>query len=193
MAAVEGRFCKNCGEKINNSDRFCFKCGEQQSSSTIPSNHVQTASLEQFKETKSAERSSFFRPKSTTKGGRTSTTTSLTTSVKKSKKATNMQVNINVGIMERNNDGYLRAIRGKFTNVFTNSSYEDIKKVSIEKHSNHNQNFVCRHETYVLLYPDGQEAYYLPGVFSTQAFQLDLYKEELGKPYSQINLFLCKN
>ena len=43
---------------------------------------------------------------------------------------------------------------------------------------------------YVLLYPDGKEELFLPGITST-TFQLDPYKEELGKPYSPIVLCLC--
>ena len=45
-------------------------------------------------------------------------------------------------------------------------------------------------EEYVLLYPDGKEELFLPGITNTR-FQLDSYKEELGKPYSQIVLYLC--
>ena len=145
MAAVAARYCKNCGEKITSADRFCFKygeaqstirssstgCGEAQStassSNTDPSSSIsQTASLEQFKESKSIERSSFFRPKCAS-GGRT-TKKPTATAVKKPKKAQNIQVNINVGIMEQNDNGDLKAIRGKklLLEVFTNSSYEDI-------------------------------------------------------------------
>ena len=141
MAAVAARYCKNCGEKITSADRFCFKCGEAQlttsSSNTDPSSSIscKTASLEQFKESKSIERSSFFRPKCAS-GGRT-TKKPTATAVKIPKKAQNIQVNINVGIMEPNDNGDLKAIRGKKLplKVFTNSSYEDIKKASIEKHA----------------------------------------------------------
>ena len=39
------------------------------------------------------------------------------------------------------------------------------------------------------MYPDGKEELFLPGIPTTR-FQLDFYKEELGKPYSQIVLYL---
>ena len=64
-----------------------------------------------------------------------------------------------------------------------------MKKRAIEKHSHHDQSF-CDLEEYVLLYPDGKEALFLPGITSTR-FQLDSYKEELGKPYSQIIVYFC--
>ena len=42
----------------------------------------------------------------------------------------------------------------------------------------------------MLLYPDGKEALFRTGITSTRV-QLDSYMEELGKPYSQIVLYLC--
>ena len=68
-------------------------------------------------------------------------------------------------------------------------NYDVLKKRAIEKHSHDDQSF-CVLEEYVLLYPDGKEALFLPGITTTR-FQLDSYKEELGKSYSQIVLYLC--
>ena len=73
--------------------------------------------------------------------------------------------------------------------VKTTINYDDLKKKTIEKHSHHDQSF-CGLEVYVLLYPNGKEALFLPGITSTR-FKLDSYKEELGKPYFQIVLYLC--
>ena len=64
-----------------------------------------------------------------------------------------------------------------------------MKKWAIEKHSHHDQSF-CDSEENVLLYPEGKEELFLPGITSTR-FQLDSYKKESGKPYSQIVLYLC--
>ena len=99
-------------------------------------------------------------------------------------------VTINVGIMKNVNLN-LKPVRGKKLplKVKTTINYDDLKKRAIEKHSHHDQSF-CDLEEYVLLYPDGKEALFLPGITSTR-FQLDSYKEELGKPYSQIVLYLC--
>ena len=99
-------------------------------------------------------------------------------------------VTINVGIMKNVNLN-LKRVRGKKLplKVKTTINYDNLKKRAIEKHSHHDQSF-CGLEEYVLLYPDGKETLFLPGITSTR-FQLDSYKEELGKPYSQIVLYLC--
>ena len=64
-----------------------------------------------------------------------------------------------------------------------------MKKRTIEKHSHHYQ-FFCDLEEYILLYPNGKETLFLPGITTTR-LQLDSYKEQLGKPCSQIFLYLC--
>ena len=99
-------------------------------------------------------------------------------------------VTINIGIM-KNIKLNLEPVRGKKLpfKVKTTINYDDLKNIAMEKHSPHDQSFCCLEE-YVLLYPDGKEALFLPGITSTR-FQLDSYKEELGKPYSQIVLYLC--
>ena len=43
---------------------------------------------------------------------------------------------------------------------------------------------------FTLLYPDRMEVKNLPG--STEAFTLNRYREELGKPYPRIMLYICK-
>ena len=66
--------------------------------------------------------------------------------------------------------------------IYANAS--QIKVEAINKHSRHYQNF-CALENYVLLYPDGREVMFVPGV-ENQTFKLCLYKEELNKQYFQI-------
>ena len=74
-------------------------------------------------------------------------------------------VTVNVGIMKTSNLN-LKPVRGKKLplKVITTINYDDLKKRTIEKHL----------EEYVLLYPDGKEALFLPGITSTR-FQLDSY------------------
>lgn len=62
-------------------------------------------------------------------------------------------------------------------------------QVAIEKHAKHFQlfNTACK---YVLLYPDHTIVNTLPG--SMKRFTLEAYKEDLGKTYSKIYLWLCK-
>ena len=59
------------------------------------------------------------------------------------------------------------------------TNYDVLKKRAIQKHSHHDQSF-CGLEEYVLLYPDEKEVLSLPKINSAR-FQLDYYKEELGK------------
>ena len=44
--------------------------------------------------------------------------------------------------------------------------------------------------SFTLLYPDRTEVKYLPG--GTEPFALQRYKEELGKSFNRITLYLCK-
>ena len=66
--------------------------------------------------------------------------------------------------------------------VKTAINYADLKKRAIEKLLHHGQSFFGLEE-YVLLYADGKEALFLPGI-TTPISQPDSYKEELRKPYS---------
>ena len=83
-------------------------------------------------------------------------------------------VTVNVGIMKTSNLN-LKPVRGKKLplNVITTINYDDLKKRTMEKHLHHDQS-LCGLEEYVLLYPDGKEALFLPGITSTR-FQLDSY------------------
>ena len=45
------------------------------------------------------------------------------------------------------------------------------------------------HKDFLLVYPDGTEVKTIPG--SSERFTISRYKEEIGKPYCRIKLFLC--
>ena len=76
-------------------------------------------------------------------------------------------VTINVGIMKNLNLN-LKPVRGKKLLLIgkTTIDYDVLKKGAIEKHSHHDQSF-CGLKECVLLYPDGKEALFLPGITST--------------------------
>ena len=171
-------FCQKCGEEVKEIDNVCCKCGEKQQPKTVTEKkEVKTLSLDSYKQFKREERAGRFKP---LKG-----LTSTSTITRKSEPPMH-----SVGIMKNVNLN-LKPVRGKklLLKVKTTINYDDLKKRAIEKHSHHDQSFCCLEE-YVLLYPDGKEALFLPGITSAR-FQLDCYKEELGKPYSQIVLYLC--
>ena len=175
-------FYRKCGEEVKKIDNFCGKCGKKQQQKTVTEKkEVKTLSLDSYKQFKREEWAGHFKP--------SKSSTSTSTITRKSEPLMH-SVTINVGIM-KNIKLNLKPVRGKKLplKVKTTINYDDLKKIAMEKHSHHDQSFCCLEE-YVLLCPDGKEALFLPGITSTR-FQLDSCKEELGKPYSQIVLYLC--
>lgn len=61
---------------------------------------------------------------------------------------------------------------------------------ALDKHSAHDRNF-DPNEDYTLGYPDGTEVLTLPGQPS-QIFQLDKYKEDIGKSFNRITLYIVR-
>ena len=69
------------------------------------------------------------------------------------------------------------------------SNQNVILELAVAKHSRFNRAFNGDLK-YTLLYPDGSEVKYtLPE--SNEAFSLEKYKNELGKPYSRITFYVC--
>ena len=102
---------------------------------------------------------------------------------------------IQIGIMT-NKDGGLRVKRGNSAilplSVAANISYDDLLTKAAEKHHRFNKDVIKNEENkfYCLLYADKTKAESLPG--SDEPFTLQRYKEEIGKPYSKIVLYLCR-
>ena len=94
-----------------------------------------------------------------------------------------------MGIARRDEHGDLVRARGSRLPVMVdiNCSSLTLKSQAIDKHANHNQAF-CALETYELLYPDLSEVLFIPG--KTEKFKLSIYKEDLGKAYSQLVFYL---
>lgn len=179
-------YCSCCGEKTKPQDASCYKCGR-----SLIIRETNVMSLKEFKEQKNVEISSKFKTFATTTKSSTKSSSSATSDdVATSSSSLKHSVTVNVGIMHRDKHGDLKVIHGKKlpVKVDSNSDYVNLKCTSIEKHTKHNQNF-CGIESYVLLYQDGKDAMFLSGC--TKSFKLNLYKEELGKPCSQINFYLC--
>ena len=61
----------------------------------------------------------------------------------------------------------------------------------MEKQFAHNKQLrECRECGWVLLYPDFDLVLTLPG--KSEPFSVGHYKESIGRPYSRVNLYLCK-
>jgi hypothetical protein len=133
--------------------------------------------LEEFRKRKEERRSSYFLPKSKKKKAQ----------VKKEENVT-----ITIGIMRLCEETTLRKIRGSnmALTIATSSNESTILEGAIAKHARFNKTFNGDLK-YTLLYPDGSEVKStLPE--SDEPFSLERYKDELGKPYSRITLFICR-
>ena len=99
-------------------------------------------------------------------------------------------VTINFGLMERKDD-QLKKVWGKRLPIKIQkcSTYANILETAIHKWSAYYSNFMQNKE-YVLLYEDGNRARFMPGG-TKEFFNLSKYKEEIGRDYRRICLYLC--
>ena len=64
----------------------------------------------------------------------------------------------------------------------------EVAHTTVRNHADHDQ-FVCGSDDYVLCYFDQKIVQFIPG--SNKEFTVKLYKEEIGKSYSETDLLLC--
>ncbi|XP_063336843.1 uncharacterized protein LOC134632147 [Pelmatolapia mariae] len=97
-------------------------------------------------------------------------------------------VKINIGIMVSQQTD-LKPVRGKTLplSISPEITAPDLLKQAVEKMRAFNKDLV--EGPYVLLYPDCTEVINVPG--SERPFRLADYKEEIGKNYNRISLFIC--
>ena len=174
-------FCTGCGTKAGENSNYCSNCGEVLNPDKKSS--FQTVGFEEFKKRKEIERSARFQPKKRLKES---------TVGKSSKaKAKDTEVSINVGFMKLEKSGNLKRCRGKTlpVKVKCTAKAESILEKSVKKHANHDKKI---HEglEYVLLYPDQSKVMYLPG--TTEEFVLEKYRDDIGKSYQRVTLFIAK-
>ena len=117
--------------------------------------------------------------------------TTLPSSSSKAKKEKPIgKVKIQVGIKQYHQDGSLKVLKGRTLPLTVDADIDAdcLLQEAIQKHSKHFQTFNCvvQHR---LVYPDNMVVQNLRS--SNDAFTLQKYKEELGKPYSKIYLYLC--
>ena len=73
--------------------------------------------------------------------------------------------------------------------VPSSASRDDILTKAVTKHANHDKNLIRDNLRYTLLYPDGTEVKTLPG--SSDCFVIYKYKDEIGKSYSRVTLYIA--
>ena len=198
-------FCVACGNKVQNEDVFCMHCGKRRLPEQKQTEELPT--LTEFMGIKSEERiNRFVKRRGSDFGSDNSTNTNHPAavlnggSISKRKRSSDLTsrtksnelVTIQVGIISGDEkDETLHIIRGSRLpiKIPKNAGSQEILEKSIEKHSNHDQ-FFCGVEDWSLLYPDQKKVEYIPG--TNIPFTLQQYKEDLGKPFSKIDLYLCK-
>ena len=102
------------------------------------------------------------------------------------------KVKIQIGIKEfHESDGTLKILKGRSlpVSVKANTNAKQLLEEATDKHAKHFRSF-NQYDHYVLLYPDNTIIDKLPGTL--EDFTLERYKEELGKPYSKILLYICQ-
>lgn len=123
--------------------------------------------------------------------------TTLPTAAKKNKSTKSKancpdKVKIQIGIKEfHETDGALKILKGRSlpVSIKPNANAKQLLEEAVNKHAKHFRSF-NQYDRYVLLYPDNTIIDKLPGAL--EDFTLERYKEELGKPYSKISLFICR-
>ena len=190
-------FCVSCGSKVNSGDKFCFKCGSKVPETSLSgrdskleeeqaSSSSSTRSLSQFLTAKVEERSGFSKPN---KGFKRKANNTGSTS--KGKRGIDNRVVIHVGLISENEEGKLAIARGSKVALRVGKDFgaREVCEAAVKKHSDHDQ-FFCGDEDYILLYPDQKAVVKVPG--SDEKFSVAKYKQELAKPYSKVDLFICK-
>ena len=107
-----------------------------------------------------------------------------------------IEVQINIGLMVWSDKNVcIKPKRGKrlALRVSNKATYKVILQKAVEKWRAFNSDLYDENEDYILLLENGEEAQFLPGSSaSKEFFSLKRYKEETGKDYNKIVLYLCK-
>ena len=106
------------------------------------------------------------------------------------KKKKDQEVTISTGVMRLADDRSLRRCRGKTLpiKVPVTAKKELILERALRKHANHDKT-VIEELKHILLFPDGNPVEKVPG--TNTDFVLNKYRDEIGKNYSRLCLFIC--
>jgi len=116
-----------------------------------------------------------------------------TTKKKKGKEKSAQNVTITTGLMKHDSSSSsLKKVWGKKLpiTVPSDATYSVILDKAVAKWKAFNSFLMEANKEYLLLYEDGKQALYLPGD-QQEDFTLSRYKEELGRDYRRICLFIC--
>ena len=106
-----------------------------------------------------------------------------------------VEVQIMIGMMYFCEKGMrLKPKRGKriALSVSNKAPYNVILEKAVNKFKAYHSDIFDTSEDYVLLLENGEEAQLIPGSCPKELFSLKRYKEDLGKDYAKIVLYLCR-
>ena len=109
----------------------------------------------------------------------------------KAKAEKTTEVVINIGILGWNvKHGQLKPVRGRriILKISHSASYNQLKEKAVRKFIDFHKNIVNDDEDYEIAFEHGEIAKKIPG--TTEPFRLNRYKEELGREYKNIVLYL---
>ncbi|GAA6088019.1 uncharacterized protein pogzb isoform X1, partial [Tachysurus ichikawai] len=183
-------YCPYCGFKFGVLPNFCSSCGknlqvlqETQQKSIQPKPTDVTGKGMDL--TPVSTLSQFLEYRKLKAGERTNFPLSKKCGSRKEKK----KVQVNIGIMSLQN-GCIKPHRGRMIPLFTNPLVNASETLILAEKKCKDFNKDIEAGPYVLLCTDGSEVNNVPG--TPRPFTLKDYKAEIGKPYSRINLFLCR-
>ena len=199
-------FCSSCGTKAVDGASFCHLCGFSFASADVhvprpditspPTATVKGISSKisrlpsgtgppiltftEFRSIKENDRQRHFKSKASGKR-------------KSSETDKEKLVTCKIALMTyREDTGCLKLVRGSqhalSVSPVTNAC--ELKRKAVEKLSRFNRSLTCYPEHYCMLYPDLTLVCMIPG--TQKPFTLKEYKDELGKPYERITLYICK-
>ena len=199
-------FCSSCGAKAVEGAMFCHQCGfsvkqaggsdvsRPENASASPATCSKAPSrlpsgtgpplltFTEFRKRKESDRQKHFNTKSKASGKR------KTNETDKEKLVT-----CKIAFMTyREDTGRLKLVRGSQHSLSLSpaiNAYE-LRRKAVEKLSRFNRLLSNYPEHYCLLYPDLTLVCMIPG--TEKPFTLKEYKEDLGKPYERLTLYICK-
>ncbi len=207
-------FCSQCGTKSVEEASFCHKCGVRLGRFAGPTTEklataeaTATTSLSTASSSTTHRATSVTTPKVLAAGtgpplltfhefqSKKENTRRSQFKPKPAKKQKLKEAKIKIGMITyRPELDELKVSRRSSTNhsvaVSPSVGESELIKIAVEKHSRFNRKLSDRAEEYFLLYSDKTRVEKLPG--SQENFTLERFKEELGKPYDRITLYLCK-
>ncbi|CAJ1076020.1 G2/M phase-specific E3 ubiquitin-protein ligase-like [Xyrichtys novacula] len=167
-------YCRYCGKELPGKPNFCSSCGkrlqEADGDSPSTSQTIQSPTLQTFLEyrkKKAEERQKF----------------------SCGKKAAKKPEKINVGLVSMVKGGGLKPLRGRSLCLSTHPDITapDLLDQAVKKMKDFNKDL--DDGPFILLYPDCSEVVNVPG--TETPFMLKTYKEEIGKPYQRITIYIC--